>query len=225
MCQTILGPVLGSNGPLWSLANEAWYYLAGPLLFVLLFGRKTSSRMVGIIGLAFVVWFLPGSILVYALVWLLGAGLYFINGRVLLPLWVSLVLFGVSFVNARLLWIPNGYITDFLIGISFALVINSAAGGSHRILGHVWSNAAAAFSYSVYLCHCSFLIFVVSWLFHLGWIDPSRSPTPRLAGIFLLVLLAAYVWCYLISLVTERQTSRIRAWLGKHLIQKLGIGV
>jgi peptidoglycan/LPS O-acetylase OafA/YrhL len=29
--QTIVVPVLGSNGPLWSLANETWYYVLGGL--------------------------------------------------------------------------------------------------------------------------------------------------------------------------------------------------
>ena len=32
--QTVTLPVYGSNGPLWSLANEFWYYLVFPLLAV-----------------------------------------------------------------------------------------------------------------------------------------------------------------------------------------------
>ena len=32
--QTVAVPVYGSNGPLWSLANEFWYYLVFPLLAV-----------------------------------------------------------------------------------------------------------------------------------------------------------------------------------------------
>ena len=37
--QTIVAPVFGSNGPLWSLANEFWYYITFPLVFSGLLGR------------------------------------------------------------------------------------------------------------------------------------------------------------------------------------------
>jgi len=45
--QTISAPVYGSNGPLWSLANEFWYYVLFPLLACALdslfrFRRQTS---------------------------------------------------------------------------------------------------------------------------------------------------------------------------------------
>lgn len=220
MCQTILGPVFGSNGPLWSLANEAWYYLAGPLLFALLFKRQVGFRILGAIGLAGIIWFLPAPILIYSLVWILGAALYFINGRKLVPLWISLGLFAICFSVARLQWLAPPYLGDFLTGISFALVINSAAGGGWRLPGHDRSRSMAGFSYSVYLCHFPFLILVLSMLFQKGWIGFREHPTPKLAGVFLLVLLLTYAWCFLVSLVTERQTPRIRTWLNKYLTRK-----
>ena len=130
MCQTILGPVFGSNGPLWSLANESWYYLAGPLLFALLYLRGWRTATLSLGALAVLFWFLPGDILVYILVWLMGAGLYFLNLRRFLPLWCSLPLFVVSFSLARLQWLTVPFLADFFIGISFALVINSAAGSA-----------------------------------------------------------------------------------------------
>src|ERR1700730_16114723 len=36
--QTIVAPVFGSNGPLWSLANEFWYYITFPFLLTALIG-------------------------------------------------------------------------------------------------------------------------------------------------------------------------------------------
>lgn len=46
--QTIAVPVFGSNGPLWSLANEFWYYLlpAHPVFCWLAAGRTQSARYV-----------------------------------------------------------------------------------------------------------------------------------------------------------------------------------
>ena len=75
MCQTILGPVFGSNSPLWSLANEFWYYLAGPILFLLLCARRPRQIILCVGVLAGVMWYLPGYMLVCSLVWLLGAAL------------------------------------------------------------------------------------------------------------------------------------------------------
>jgi peptidoglycan/LPS O-acetylase OafA/YrhL len=217
MCQTILGPVFGSNGPLWSLANEFWYYLAAPVLFLLIYKKKIGVRTLGAAGLAGIVWFLPSSILIYSVVWLLGAALYFFNERRLLPLWFSLGLFAACFSAGRMQWISTPFAADFLIGISFALVINSAAGFSQRLVGKNLSRSLAGFSYSVYLCHFPFLALALSILFQTGVIGFRGRPTLPLAAIFLVVLLAVYLWSYIVSLGTERQTPRIRAWLNRCL--------
>jgi peptidoglycan/LPS O-acetylase OafA/YrhL len=220
MCQTILGPVFGSNGPLWSLANEAWYYVLGPLAFVLVFGRETVRWWLGLVALAAVLWFLPGPIRLYALIWLLGALLYFINHRRLVPLWLALMLLGTALTIARMEWFGNAVVQDFLIGLSFALVINSATGRVRRLAGHRWSRGAANFSYSVYLCHFPFLVFVYSVLFHLGIVRYPGVAVPKYVVLYALLLVLTIAWCYLISLATERQTPRIRTWLTQQLIRK-----
>jgi peptidoglycan/LPS O-acetylase OafA/YrhL len=173
--------------------------------------------MLVIVGLAGIIWFLPATILVYALLWLLGAAFYFINDRRLLPLSFSLILFASCLTVARLQLVANPILADFLIGISFALVINSSAGVSRRLPGNNWSRAAAGCSYSVYLCHFPFLVLAVSVLFHMGVIGYPGQATLKLACVFLMVLLLAFVWCYLISLATEKQTPRIRVWLNHWL--------
>jgi len=213
MCQTILGPVFGSNGPLWSLANEFWYYFAGPVLFALFFTR-TLWRKVGCLGvLAGLSWFLPLSISIYFFVWLLGAMLYFVNRRALVPLWISLPMFAVSFSAARLHFLNAPYLADIFIGISFALAINSAALCPRRLPGRLLSRKAADFSYSVYLCHFPFLVFALSVLYSAFGIGLQGSRSALGFIIFVSALAAAYAWCYLISLATERQTPRIREWL------------
>lgn len=213
MCQTILGSVFGSNGPLWSLANEFWYYLAGPLLFALLYPLNRRNAVLQAVALAVVIWFLPASILIYFGLWVLGAVLYFVNNRPFLPIWISLLLFLASFSTARLQFVKVPYLGDFLIGISFALVINSAARNSRRLCGHNLSRKTADFSYSVYLCHFPFLVFVLSALYQTTGRGLQEALTFPFFGLFLLMLALAYCWCYLISLITERQTSRIRQWL------------
>lgn len=210
MCQTILGPVLGSNGPLWSLANEFWYYLAGPVLFLLFYSRIRHQLVLCVGVLAGLYWFLPTGILVYFLVWLMGAALYFISLRRYLPLWSSLLLFLACFSLARLQWLKVPYLADFLIGISFSLLINSATGSARRLPWYLLSRRLADFSYSVYLCHFPFLAFVLSALYQTTGIGLRMRPAGLICGLFMLVLALTYLWSYLISLATEHQTSRIR---------------
>ncbi len=222
MCQTILVPVFGSNGPLWSLANEFWYYLAGPLLFLLYFARNLGARSICVIALAGLYWFLPASILIYFLVWLLGALLYSINDRPLFPASISLFLFLGCLSAVRLEWIKSGWVGDFLIAITFAMLINSGAGKPGHMPGHVLSRRAADFSYSVYLCHFPFLACILSAIYQ-GTGFGLRTPRSGLSvGLSLVVLGLTYLWCYLVSLVTERQTPRIRkilyALLGREMV-------
>jgi peptidoglycan/LPS O-acetylase OafA/YrhL len=220
MCQTILGPVFGSNGPLWSLANEFWYYLAGPILFLLFYAKSAYRFLLCIVALASIFWFLPAHILIYFLVWLMGALLYYINSRPLLPASVSLLLFLGCFSIARLQWINVPYVADFLIGISFAFLVNSSAGNFRRIPGHVLSREAADFSYSVYLCHFPFLVFILSALYEMAGIGFRASLSASFLMLSLTVLVLAYIWCYLISLITERQTPRIRSFFNRFIAFK-----
>jgi peptidoglycan/LPS O-acetylase OafA/YrhL len=224
MCQTILVPFLGSNGPLWSLANEFWYYLAGPLLFVLLFSRFTRFKWIPLLGLVLVVWFLPMHILLYFGVWLLGAALFFVNDRPLLPLWLTTPLFLLCFSLSRLQWVRVPLAGEFLIGISFALMLNSTATRVWRLPGHNVSQKAAAFSYSVYLCHFPFLVFILSALYQFRGIGFQQRPSVVWAALFVAILGLVCLWCYGISLVTEKQTPGIRRALNKLLgIEKSGL--
>lgn len=49
---TIYVPVLGSNGALWSLSNEFWYYILFPCLVLAVAQRRNSLRSLGYIALA-----------------------------------------------------------------------------------------------------------------------------------------------------------------------------
>lgn len=213
MCQTVLGPVFGSNEPLWSLANEFWYYLAGPLLFFLLYPKGRRRWFVHLFALAGLGWFLPTNMRVFFLVWLMGAALYFVNGRLQLPLWMALILFFSSMCSARFRWLSGPFIGDFLIGLTFALLILAVAGSSRRLPGHALSRKAADFSYSVYLCHFPLVVFLLSALYQLTGVGLQGQPGLLLLALLIVVLLFAYLYSYLISLVTERQTRRIRETL------------
>ena len=213
MCQTVLVPVFGSNGPLWSLANEFWYYLTGPLVLGL--GYKPSRRflfcVIGILG--GIVCFLPAEMLVYSLIWFMGAALYMLNNRAYCPIWMSLPFFLGSLTLSRFTSLSAGFVPDILIGISFCVLINSTAQNATRFAWHNISRKAADFSYSVYLCHFPFVVFAISAFYQITGFGIQERYDGRVGLLFVAILISSYIWSYLISLVTERQTTRIREWL------------
>jgi peptidoglycan/LPS O-acetylase OafA/YrhL len=75
--QTVTAPVFGSNGPLWSLSNEFWYYMTFPLFFLVFDYKGRRQVQIGA-GLAVLV--LGATVLqdkmAGFLVWTLGAGVY-----------------------------------------------------------------------------------------------------------------------------------------------------
>jgi peptidoglycan/LPS O-acetylase OafA/YrhL len=71
--QGIAVPVFGSNGPLWSLSYEAWYYLAFAFLAeAAARGTARGRRLLGIAAAALILAGVGGVIASYFVVWLLG---------------------------------------------------------------------------------------------------------------------------------------------------------
>jgi peptidoglycan/LPS O-acetylase OafA/YrhL len=71
--QDVVLPRFGGNFPLWSLANETWYYVLFPLLVISFTGRSTFSRVAPAAVCLLVTMNLTGSIVLYFSLWLLGA--------------------------------------------------------------------------------------------------------------------------------------------------------
>src|SRR5271156_5693096 len=77
--QGIYVPTFGSNGPLWSLANEFWYYLAFPLLACALWPRLSiAQRMLNILLFVAVIAFVRPQIVLLGLIWLLGVAIHYL---------------------------------------------------------------------------------------------------------------------------------------------------
>jgi peptidoglycan/LPS O-acetylase OafA/YrhL len=73
--QTIYVPIFGTNGPMWSLANEFWYYVIFPLAAgIFLVHYSLCRRLVAIGVLGFFVSVLPWWLLYGGAIWGAGAG-------------------------------------------------------------------------------------------------------------------------------------------------------
>lgn len=71
--QGILVKPYGLNGPLWSSSYEFWYYILFPCLFLTIKSKKISLKVYYALIFIGIVFFVGQRIMVYFLVWLLGA--------------------------------------------------------------------------------------------------------------------------------------------------------
>jgi peptidoglycan/LPS O-acetylase OafA/YrhL len=71
----------------------------------------------------------------------------------------------------------------------------------------------AAFSYSLYATHLPLSVFLCALLERAGWPHDLVQPGPAAYAGFAAVVLAAFLAAFGFSLVTERQTDRMRRFL------------
>lgn len=79
--QTVRVAPLGTNGALWSLANEAWYYLLFPAALTACFPGSALRRLAALAATAGMLAFVGRELALYMLPWLLGAGVSWLQAR------------------------------------------------------------------------------------------------------------------------------------------------
>jgi peptidoglycan/LPS O-acetylase OafA/YrhL len=213
--QTIAVNTFGSNGPLWSLANEFWYYVAYPGLF-LLARRRWSLFLLALplVGL------MPDLLSGFA-VWLLGAALHFATrgagaglrfGRVALAL--SLGALAASLALSR-----GGVIgraqADIVIGLSFTACLYALIRVKPRFQGLLapLADFGAKASFSLYLCHYPFVAFLAAFLLR----DGRMQPDARALALLGAVVAAALAYALAFAWASERHTPTVRRWLRARL--------
>lgn len=214
---TIAVPVFGSNGPLWSLAYEFWYYALFPLLWCAM-GWVGSSfklwRIAQIVGLAILLCLLPPKLLAGGLIWLLGVGVFCCpkpqrKNAGILGIAAFLVFVGTLLVSkANIL---QGFTADFTVGLGFAILAAVLRGVPFPFGSKVEraSGFISEISYSLYVIHFPILLCAMA-VFYRG-----RQFQPDVVGfsVFAIWLAAAIVagagfwWTF------ERRTLGIRKWI------------
>ena len=230
--QTILVPCFGTNSPLWSLANEFWYYLLFPLLIIIFArGSRMPARLVCVLLAICILVFLPKQILTGGLIWLLGAGVFYLTQRGVVrriasnPLWLipSLLLTIGALVASRSGRMGN--LTDLVIGIGCAaLVAGLATKPSTNHFYTILSVGLSEISYTLYLVHFPILAFLFYVTLKGSQISPTSTAVAWFAGVLALTILysVAIWWLFerntdLVRKYIEKKGSRYFQWMGNCL--------
>ena len=216
--QEILVPPFGSNGPLWSLSYELWYYLACPFVVAAATSKNRWSRALNVLAVAGILAFTGPRIAVYFSIWLMGL-CAFLAPRLSLARGRTLAAASLLALLPVAVWLStrDGYRGtfggDFLVGLLVAALLVGLQGETQPVAGKGVRLARwlAGWSYSLYLVHLPLLVLVNGLLFSWSpqrWIPGSRT---ALAALALGLLVLAYA--HLVSRLTEARTEEARRWL------------
>lgn len=230
--QTIFVPEFGGNFPLWSLANETWYYLLFPLLVLVLRGSTLTARTVAVLAIAAIVQFLHGAIVLYFSIWLLGAAFSRVRieaGKGLR--WVLLLVLIGSAVYIRMKGrsdiTPESYLQYLLFSLVFVLFLSSMQFKRlpHPMLERVDRGGRffANFSFTLYVLHVPMIAVMMSFLssqYGIGQLSPQAlSHYVIYAAMYLLLVIGAY--CFYLPF--EANTVRVRQWLKTQFVARVGM--
>ena len=218
-------PPFGSNGPLWSLAYEWFYYVTFPAILAVMGVRRTltsGSLCLYAAALLTALYIFP-AYTAYYVVWLFGVG-----ARVLTSYcgpskrWI----YAASIAVAALLAISRTHLlpalpVDILLGLSLAIVLGRAnldiPWPAFRSI-NAW---LAGFSYSLYVTHFPLLVFLRALLIRLGAIDGRLMPGWSAFALFIVCGTAVYAVAIMFAHETEHRTDSLRAtvssWINKRL--------
>jgi len=231
--QTVSVPVFGINSPLWSLANEFWYYLIFPLLFIVASSSSgRNSRIVSSILVVVMLLVLPRLLVIYFSIWLLGVGAYVMSlplarkskeldcqFKIILITASILACFACIMYSKSSLALSS-FAADMAIGLSFSILISLVSGLNAYQLQVVPHRIKSGIVGSIeLLSDSSFTLYV--WHFPLIFLGVAFSsikvPMLQLSwatlGLFVLCLLVIYLVCHIPYSLIENNTQRVRGRL------------
>jgi peptidoglycan/LPS O-acetylase OafA/YrhL len=218
--QGTLVPTYGSDGPLWSLANEFWYYILFPLgLASILPSTPHRTRCVSLILLILTCLWLRTTLLKMFPIWFFGAALVGIPVPRLSKLlrWMAAAGYALIVLLCTFMRGTSSLAADYILAAGTAIFIWTLLSATEIVPAHAtrvrFSRSLARFSYSLYVLHFPFLILIAGLLLPGRRWQPASTDALTAIG----VLLAIIAYAYAIATLTEFQTLRVRSWLEQRL--------
>lgn len=221
--QNIFVRSFGGNSPLWSLANEFWYYILWPL--VLYFITMKATRVIKIfliLSVSVILYFIAPDVIRLFPLWIIGALLRFIPdtrfikrksfGIIAILLFIIMVAYSNIYKN---------YTGEYGVAISFAMIIAYWMYNKTLINKKIktWSEKLASFSFSLYAIHYVLLNIIFIFLIRAFDIE-IRLKSASFLNWVVYFLTAAFITfiCWLFYLISEKHTNTTRKWLYQKVI-------
>ena len=225
--QTIVVPYFGGNYPLWSLANESWYYLLFPLGVLAVAGGAGSGaqrRALPALLLLLIAFLLPFNIMLYFSIWLLGAGFSRVrlecNALVRVGLLAALVAVSayLRLTGQTADMTSESFPGYLLLSVLLALFLSSTIIRPDPRVRLVAPVRAAAtflsdFSFTLYVVHIPVLA-MLAWLgVHLFGKSALAADSLADLGIYVAMLTCVVLFAYGFYRLFEARTYQVRRWL------------
>ena len=227
--QSIVAPTFGGNFPLWSLANETWYYLLFALMVGLFGVRRRAPRIACGVLLVLLLVFLPRSLIGYFAIWLLGAvfsRVKITGGRAVR--WSWFVVVAAMWVYYRLTQPLDAFdlstlLPDLICSLVFVMLLSSlqfkadAASTLRAPLARI-GTFFAEFSFSLYVLHIPLMELIKHWVLRPSELVQLSPSEPLHFAVYLGLLATLLAGSYLFYWLFESQTYRIRRLLKRILL-------
>jgi len=232
MVEDILTPRLGSNGPLWSLVYEWWYYCLFGAAAVAICHRGWPRALGAVAFLVMAIW-LPFDLKLWGLIWLLGAAVAVYGARHKFR--PHLRIGGLAFVGAlaasRLAQSSElvasmrygGFLRDFALAIGYSTLLLSFQRPGPALPFANLHKRLAGFSYTLYLTHFPLVILCVSALYQFASVGFRQKPQLLSYGYMAALILLALSYSFVFSRLTEAHTDYVRKRVTR-LLQRLRAG-
>jgi peptidoglycan/LPS O-acetylase OafA/YrhL len=219
--QRVVVPTFGGNYPLWSLANETWYYLMFPLL-IMSFAPRSRAPALSVLALCAIL--LPVIMVLYFSIWLLGAA--FSRVRIecgaltraaLLAVLAALSVY-FRFYGSNDDMVLASYPQDLLLGIVFMVFLSTTVIRPRPATAMVAPLRSTAtffsnFSFTLYVVHVP-LLAMIAWLGdQLLGRSALRADSLVDLGIYFAMLAGVVGFAYGFYLMFEARTYQIRCWV------------
>jgi len=225
--QGILVDFYGTNGPLWSLACEFWYYITFPLLllpfaknyspFARYGGFAVGAAMFLTLAIPQSIWFRFGYV-----IWGLGAAATLAPRPLVKSRWLALAIFVAAIIPIRLLvrgpllaahpWLQDG--ADFICAALFAnllVTVRFAPQQGWALVRPKLHKRLADFSFSLYSIHMPTLILMRAAAAQAMGADWAKQLATPLHWVVLFSAMAITILvAYGFSRATEARTSAAR---------------
>jgi peptidoglycan/LPS O-acetylase OafA/YrhL len=230
--QTITAPVFGTNGPLWSLSNEFWYYALFPIILLAahgyINGKKITNinRFLLVICGCFLIHWLPIGIMEGFLIWSLGLVVYVSQGKIQQK-WNTALLFISTLIFATALGYSKseslqrfvGLSQDFVVAGAFCVLAIAIVNRKPGITLNIWFSDAAKltsdFSFSLYLVHFPIVAIIGGTFYQKTKLQPDLLGMLHYCFWLSFLLLCGYVF----YTAFEKRTNVFRLWVQKTLVR------